>query len=138
MSASFSDIAADDGQKGGTCRLPRDRLAPLYFNAFDSVLLEKFRDVLGYFVGDVCRGGAGIDPNPNNDGTESILLVLSVGDEASGVNGRVENLPIFHQLANLGTDSAPDIVERGAVDSMKRLGRIMGEPALGLDPGILG
>jgi len=36
-----------------------------------------------------------------------------MGDEASVINGRVANLPIFHQFANLETDSAPDVVERG-------------------------
>lgn len=49
---------------------------------------------------------------------ETLLPVLSVGDKASGING-VANLPIFHQFANLGTDGAPDVVERGAVDSTK-------------------
>lgn len=49
---------------------------------------------------------------------ETLLPVLSVGDEASGING-VANLPIFRQFANLGTDGAPDVVERGAVDSTK-------------------
>ena len=89
-------------------------------------------------MGGVGGGRAGINHNPNNDGTESLLPVLSVGDEASGINGRVANLPIFHQFANLGTDSAPDVVERGAVDSTKRLGRLISMSALGLDPGILG
>jgi hypothetical protein len=104
-----------------------------YFNALGSILLEKFKDILGYFVGGVGGGRAGIDPNPNNDGTESLLPILSVGDEASGINGRVVNVPIFHQFANLGTDSAPlaDVVERGAVDSMKRLDRLIGVSALG-------
>jgi hypothetical protein len=59
-----------------------------------------------------------------------------VGDEASGINGAVVNVPIFHQVANLGTDSAPDVVERGAIDSTKRLDRLIGV-ALRLDPGIL-
>jgi hypothetical protein len=60
-----------------------------------------------------------------------------VVDEASGING-VANLPIFHQFANLGIDSAPDVVERGAVDSTKRLGRLIGVSATGLDPEIFG
>jgi len=62
---------ADNGQKGWTCRFPRDRLVPLYFNALDSIRLKKLKDILGYFVGAVGGGRAGIDPNPNNDGTES-------------------------------------------------------------------
>ena len=84
-------------------------------------------------MGGVGGGRAGINPNPNNDGTESLLPILSVGDEASGINGAVVNVPIFHQVANLGTDSAPlaDVVERGAVDSMKRLDRLIGVSALG-------
>ena len=43
-------------------RLTRDRLMPLYFNVRNSILLEKFKDVLGYFVGGVGGGRAGIDP----------------------------------------------------------------------------
>ena len=89
---------------------------PLYFNVLNSILLEKFKDVLRDFVGGVGGDRAGIDPNPNHDGTETLLPILSVGDEASGIN-EVANLPIFHQFANLGTDGAPDVVERGAVDS---------------------
>ena len=89
-------------------------------------------------MGGVGGGRAGIDPNPNNEGTESVLPVLSVGDEASGINGRIENVPIFHKLTNLGTDSAPDAVEGGTVDPTKRLGRQIGESALGPGPGILG
>ena len=37
-------VVADNPQKGWTCRLPWDRLAPLYFNALDSILLKEFRD----------------------------------------------------------------------------------------------
>jgi hypothetical protein len=43
-----------------------------------------------------------------------------------------------HQVANLGTDSGPDAVETGAVDSTKRLGRLVGVSASGPDPGIFG
>ena len=101
-------VVADNTQKSWTYRLPRDCLVPLYFNVLDSALLEKFKNVLGYFMGGVCGGRAGIDPNPNHDGTEGLLPALSVSDEASRING-VTNLPIFHQSANLGTDSAPDV-----------------------------
>ena len=31
-------------------------------------------------------GASGINCNPNNDGTETILLVLAVGDEASCID----------------------------------------------------
>jgi hypothetical protein len=130
-------VEGGDVQKGWTCRLPRDRLVPLYFNILDSILLEKFKDVLRYFVGAVGRGRAGIDPNPNYDGAECLLPVLSVGDEASGIDG-VAGPPNFHQFTNLGADSAPDLVERGAVDPTKRLGRIVVESAPGLNPGVFG
>ena len=39
-------VVAVNAQKGWTCRLPRDRLVPLYFNVLDSILLAKFKDVL--------------------------------------------------------------------------------------------
>jgi len=39
-------LPADNGQKGWTYRLPRDCLVPLYFNALDSILLEKFKYIL--------------------------------------------------------------------------------------------
>ena len=39
-------VVADNPQKGWIGRLPQDRPAPLYFNALDSILLEKFKDIL--------------------------------------------------------------------------------------------
>ena len=94
----------------------------------------KFEDVLVDFVGSVGGGRAGIYPNPNYDWTESFL---SVGDEAGGVIG-VASLQTSHQVANLGTDSAPDAVEQSVVDSTKRLGRLGGVSASRLDPGLFG
>lgn len=81
---------------------------------------------------------AGMDANPNHNGTESLLPILSVSDEAGGINGVASPHTTSHQVANLGTDSAPDAVERGVIDSTKRLGRQMGVSASGLDPGIFG
>lgn len=105
------------------CRHPRDCLVPLYLDVLDSILLEKFKDVLGYFVGGVGGGRARVDPNPDHNGTGSPPPILFVSDEASETN-RDRKLPIFHQLTNLGTDSAPDVVERGAKDSTNGLGRL--------------
>ncbi len=34
----------------------QNRLMPLYFNALDSILLEKFKNILGYFMGSVSEG----------------------------------------------------------------------------------
>jgi len=34
----------------------QNRLMPLYFNALDSILLEKFKDILEYFMGSVSGG----------------------------------------------------------------------------------
>ena len=34
----------------------QDCLVPLYFDALDSILLEKFKDILGYFMGGVGGG----------------------------------------------------------------------------------
>jgi hypothetical protein len=70
--------------------------------------------------------------------TESLLPVLFVGDEAGGIDGVASLLSTFHQVANLGTDSAPDAVERGAMDSTKRLGRLVGMSASWPDPDGIG
>lgn len=110
---------------------------PLYFDILDSILLKKLEDVLGYFVGSVSRGRAGIDANPNHDQTKSLLPILSMGDKTSRIDG-VAIGPISHQLANLGTDGAPDIIERGAVDSKKGLGRQIRMLAAWLNPRIFG
>jgi len=34
----------------------QDCLVPLYFDALDSILLKKFKDILGYFMGGVSGG----------------------------------------------------------------------------------
>ena len=116
-----------------TCFLPgRDRLVPLYLNALDFVLLEKFEDVLRDFMGSVGRGRAGMDGNPNHNWAESVL-VLSVGDKSGRINGIASFHSFFHQPTNLETDGAPDPVERGAVDSTKRLRGLVGMFASGLD-----
>jgi len=62
-------------------------------------------------------GGSGMSRNPNYDGTDSVLPVLTMGDEASCIDGRVANLPSFQKLADLGSDSVPDSVERRVEDS---------------------
>lgn len=110
---------------------------PLYLSVLDSILLEKFEDELGDFVGGVGRGGSGMDCDPNHHRTESVLLVLSMGEETGGID-REASLHIgFHQLVNLGTDSVPHFVKWGAVNSSKRFGGRVGESASGLDPRIL-
>ena len=71
-------------------------------------------------LGGQCRrGSVEIDANPNDVGTELLLPVLSVGDEAGGVDG-VSSLHIApHHVPNLGTDSAPFTVQWSAVESTK-------------------
>ena len=64
-----------------------DPLVPLYFNVLDSILLQKSKDALRDLVGGVGGGRAGIDGNPNHNGTKRLLSVLSVGDEAGGSDG---------------------------------------------------
>jgi len=129
-------VVAHNTHKGWTCQLRRDGLAPFYYGTLDPILHEKRKDILGYVVGSVGRGRVGIDPDPNHDRTKSLCVVLSVGNKASRVDGRIANLPIFHQVADLGTDSVPDLVKQGVVDFLNRLGREMGVSALGLGEGI--
>jgi hypothetical protein len=82
-------VVANGAQKGWTDCTPKDRLAPLNLDALDSIALE---DVLGYVVGGIGDGRAGINPDPDNDGTRNNIIVGFVGDEASDINGRVANL----------------------------------------------
>lgn len=98
-----------------------DPLKPFYFNVLDSILLQKFEDALRDLVGGVGGGRAGVDTNPNHNGTARLLPVFSFGDEAGGINGETILRTTLHQGENLGTDSVPDAVERGVVDSTKRL-----------------
>ncbi len=76
-------------------------------------------------------GGSGMSRNPNHDGTDSVLPVLAVCDETSCLKGRVANLSSFQELADLGSDSVPDSVERRVEDSIGGLGREMRVSALG-------
>jgi len=46
------------------------------------------------------------------------------------LDGRVPNLPSFQELADLGSDSVPDSVERRVEDSIGGLGREMRVSAL--------
>lgn len=118
--------------KGWTCQPLHDSLTPFHNNILDSILPEKGKDLLGSLVGGF--GGSRIrdDTNPYDDGTETPLLPLSqwfVGEEAGRVDGRPLDLPSLDQVTNLGTDSIPDTIERGAKDSTERLDRDMSEPA---------
>jgi hypothetical protein len=132
-----SVVVEDGTQKWWTDRVPKDRLPPLDLDALDSIALEKAKDVLGYVVGGIGGGRAGINPNPYNDGTRHVLLVGFVGDETSHINGRVANFLGFDQVANKGTHSTPDGVERGTINTPNRLGSAIGLGALGLDEGVL-
>jgi hypothetical protein len=124
-------------KKTGTNRPRCDRLLPLDFSIPDSILIEKCEDDLGDYLGDVGRGRSGKDRNPSHHRTESVLPVLFVGGETSGINGEASLHGGFHRLVNLGTNSAPDVVERATVNSTNRLGRLIGESTGGLGPGIL-
>jgi len=51
---------------------------------------------------------------------DSLLLPQrSVAEGAGRVDGRPVNRPSLDQVTNLGTDSVPDTIERGAKDSME-------------------
>ena len=74
--------------------------------------------------------------NPNHDGTDSVLSVLAVGDETSCIDSRVANLPSFQELADQGSDSVPDSVERRVEDSIDGLGREMRMSSFGDGEGV--
>ncbi len=103
-----------------TCEPLQNGLAPFYDNVLDSMILEKLENLLGDVVCGIGGGRIGSDANPDHDGTESPLLLLScgsVGEEAGRVDGRPVNSPSLHQLTDLGTDNAPGSIERGFKDT---------------------
>ena len=79
----------------------------------------------------VCVLGSGISRNPNHGGTDSILPVLTIGDETSCLDNRLTKLSKFQELADLGCDSVPDWVERHVEDSVDGFGGEVGVSALG-------
>lgn len=83
--------AADMAHKGMACQSLRDRLAPFHNNTLDPVLQQKRKDLLGDIVGGIGGGRTGKDADPDDDGTETSLRLLSrrsVGEEAGSVDGR--------------------------------------------------
>ena len=77
-----------------------------------------------------------MNPNPNHDGTDSVLPVLAIGNETSCLDGRVVNLLSFQELVNLGSNSVPDNVKHRVEDSINGLGREMRVPTFGDREGI--
>ena len=130
--------AADMAHKGGTCQPLRDRLAPFHNSILDSVLQQELEDLLGDIVGGIGGGRTGNDADPDDDGTETPLRLLSrrpLSEEAGRVDGRPVDLVCLDQVTNLGTDSVPDIIERGVEDSAERLDGDVGVSANGLGKG---
>jgi len=79
------------------------------------VILEKSEDLLGDIVGGVGRGRAGLDANPDDDG--------------SHVNRRPLDSVCLDDVANPGTDNVPDLVQRGIKNSVGRLDGDLAESA---------
>ncbi len=113
-----------------------DSLVPFDHCTLNSIGLEKSEYVRGSVVCILGGGGSGMSRNPNHDGAGSVLPVFAVGNETSCLDGRVANLPSFQELADLGSDSVPDSVERCVEDSIDGLGREMSVSALGDGDGI--
>jgi hypothetical protein len=113
-----------------------DSLVPFDHCTLDSIGLEKSEDVRGSIVCILGGGGSRMNRDPNHDGTDSVLPILTVGDETSCHDSRIANLPSFQELADLGSDSVPDSVERRVEDSKGGLGREMSVSALGGGKGI--
>jgi len=82
-------------------------------------------------------GGSGMSRNPNHNGTNSILPILTVGDKTSCFDGRILNLSHFQELADLGSNGIPDGVEWHVKDSIDSLGNGMWVSALWDGEGIL-
>ena len=104
----------------GACQPLRDRLSPFYYNTLDFVLLQKRKDLLRDIVGGVGGGRTGHDTNPDNDRTKNPVLLLSrrtVRVETDRVNGQPLDVLCLDDFANMGTDSTPDLAQRGTEDS---------------------
>lgn len=89
-------------------------------------------------MGGIGGGRTGKDADPDDDGTETPLRLLSrrpVGEEAGRVDGRPVDLVSLDQVTDLGTDSIPDTIERGVGDSAERLDGDVGVSADGLGKG---
>jgi len=107
---------ADMAHQWWTCQPLQDGLAPFHDSVLDSMILEKLEDLLGDVVGGIGGGRIGNDTNPDYDRTKTPLLLLSrrsMDEEAGGVDGRPVNPPSLDQVTDLGTDRAPDTIERG-------------------------
>jgi len=114
------------------CQPLHDRLSPLNHNTLDSVLLEKSEDLLRDIMGGVGRGRAGSDSNPDDNGAETALLLLSGRTVCCRVNSRPLDSVRLDDVENLGTNSVPDLVQRGTKDSVDRLDGYLAESANGL------
>jgi len=70
-------------QKGWTSQLLYSSLVPFNHHTLDSIGLEKSENVQGSIMRVLGGGGSGMSRNPNHDGPESVLPVLTMGDETS-------------------------------------------------------
>jgi len=88
--------ASDMAHKWGACQPLRDRLAPFHNNTLDSVLQQKCKNLLGDIMGSIGGGRTGNDTDPDDNGTETPLRLLSrrsMGEEAGRVDGRPVDPP---------------------------------------------
>jgi len=128
--------AADMAHKRWTCQPLQDSFTPFHDSIFDSMLPEKRKDLLGDIVGGIGGSRPRNDTDPYDDRTEThLLLSRRRSGEAGWLDGRPVNLPSRDQVNDFGTDSFPDTIERGVIDSMERLDRDMGVSAFGFGEG---
>ena len=116
--------AADVAHEGWTHEPLQDGLAPFYDSIFDSVRLEKGEDLLGDLVGGIGGGRPRHYTDPNDDRSETPLLLLThrcLCEEPRWVNERPVDPPSRDQVNDAGTDSFPDDIELGIVDSTESL-----------------
>ena len=87
-----------------------NRLSPFYHNTLNFVLLEKSEDQLRYIMSSFGRGRARPDANPDHDGAETAVVLVSgrtMCVETRWVDTRPLDLVCVDDVANLGTDSIP-------------------------------
>ena len=98
---------ASDTRKGGPESF-YGSLIPFDNRTLDSFGLEKSENIWGSVVRVFGGGGSGMSRNPNDDGTESIVLDLAVGDETSCLDSGVTNLTI-NRGSESGSDNVPGL-----------------------------
>jgi hypothetical protein len=99
--------------------------------------LEKVKDLDARVEGVLALERIGTNTDPDHDGAADLLVSVSVGDEASDVDGRPSDPLGVQQVRNQGTHDLPSDVEFVAERPTRLLELAIGLGPRRLDPGRL-